>query len=320
MPRGETEAWTSRLVELLLKKSENVQERSELGHYGGEGGDGRAVEDGGTGGETGNGSGKSKKRGLKILDLCSGSGCISLSLYAGLYRRFPGLEVMAVDNNPLAEELAERTARLNVKLGRLPASLMRKKDWRNYGEGGLAYLLTDILSAEAMNDLLQSRMEEVDVLVANPPYISRAAFDRDTSRSARIWEPRGALVPLSLSSSRSEDGMEKREETGDVFYRPILDVAVRYGAKVVVMEVADEEQADRVLRNVQEKDVRADKADAFWERCQVWHDELSVRRDPEGSAHRISEGLTGVPVERVGSGNARAVVLGRGWGAEVLNG
>ena len=88
---------------------------------------------------------------------------------------------------------------------------------------------------------------QYDVVTANPPYISRKGYEMETSRSVRRYEPRGALVPPSRVDVGAGDGRCGDEAQGDLFYAPVMDVARRVGAKVVMMEVAGLTQALRVV-------------------------------------------------------------------------
>jgi release factor glutamine methyltransferase len=96
-----------------------------------------------------------------VLDLCCGSGAIGLALA----RRRPGLRVHAVDNDPLAVACAERNLA---------------------GAGGVVHL--GDLDAPVPLDL----RGEVDVIVANVPYVPSAAV-AFLPPEARDHEPRDTL-------------------------------------------------------------------------------------------------------------------------------
>ena len=360
IPRWETEGWTLYLAELLLsskayfppsiskergKKKNRPKQQDAL------------------------------RRPLRILDLCAGTGCISLSLYALLWKEI-ALSVVAVDISPQARNLALRSLKLNQNLGRLPPPSAMHEVGRSF-----EYKLADITSPDFLESGLSDGEKEIDILVANPPYISPASFDRDTSRSARNWEPKRALVPppsvlshgdagkenvehntrvtaegggisavlakflnLNPSSPTSVSVSKKEEEgsgsspsapdPGDTFYTHLLSIALKCRAKILVMEVADSAQALRVLRLIKTRD-----ESGWWDMRQIWCDEVGVRREEgrglgwggvEGGRDGDGEGEgggekgwrmesdLGVRYLRVGRGNARAVVLGKEWGYEVL--
>lgn len=238
-----------------------------------------------------------------MLDLCAGTGCIGLGILSLLHTRVPGLRVRAVDINRRARSLALKTVRLNSRLTRLPKLPLLENS------GGFEYRIADILDVGNV-DAFAGAEEVFDVVVANPPYISVPALARDTSRSARCFEPRDALVPPLQSTG----GVGLRgEETGDVFYSHILRIARRQQAKIVVMEVADSEQAWRVIGIVQEIE-RMEEEGFRWDVKEIWCDEIDVLGMDRSSGTGQGEGGIGV----LGSGHGRAVVLAYGWGRHVL--
>ncbi|KFY94917.1 hypothetical protein V500_03005 [Pseudogymnoascus sp. VKM F-4518 (FW-2643)] len=186
---------------------------------------------------------------IRILDLCTGTGCIPLLLLALLS---PTLEtkVTGIDISPTALALA----RLNTTHNSPPLSSAHAR----FASG-------DVLASGAtlLNEARRAREEEgwwygdetFDVVTANPPYISRLGFNRDTERSVRNFEPRLALVPVG------DGGEEGRLE--DIFYGRIVERAEGVGARVLVMEVAGTEQAGRVARMVRGRG---------WGRVEVWRD------------------------------------------------
>lgn len=98
-------------------------------------------------------------KGKRLLDLCSGSGCIGLSLKA----RFPELDLLLIDLSPKALAVARENSE---RLG-LSATFL---------EG----------------DLLAPLKEEVDFIVSNPPYVSDEEFAA-LDPSVRQFEPEMAL-------------------------------------------------------------------------------------------------------------------------------
>ncbi|KAL5352002.1 formate dehydrogenase (NAD+) [Pseudogymnoascus australis] len=147
---------------------------------------------------------------IRILDLCTGTGCIPLLLLSLLS---PALEtgVTGIDISPTALALA----RLNTTHNSPPLSSAHAR----FASG-------DVLASGAalLDEAHRAREEEgwwygdetFDVVTANPPYISRLGFNRDTERSVRNFEPQLALVP-------PVDGGEGRPE--DIFYGRIVERA-----------------------------------------------------------------------------------------------
>ncbi|HMN96974.1 MAG TPA: peptide chain release factor N(5)-glutamine methyltransferase [Phycisphaerales bacterium] len=99
----------------------------------------------------------------RILDLCTGTGCIAISLAAQL----PGATVVATDVAPDALALARRNAEAHRVAERI-----------EFREGSLWETVTVD--------------ERFDVICANPPYIPDAEWP-DVAPNVRDWEPARAL-------------------------------------------------------------------------------------------------------------------------------
>ena len=127
--------------------------------------------------------------GGKILDMCTGSGCILISLMAlGSYGRGVGADI---------SEDALRVARMN--------GIFNRENWEKNGRGA-----NDIL-------WLQSNLFEIvsgrfDVIVSNPPYIPAAVIET-LMPEVRVYEPRLAL-------EGADEGLE--------FYKKIAGAAEAY--------------------------------------------------------------------------------------------
>ncbi len=104
---------------------------------------------------------KDQRSHIQLLDLCTGSGCIALSLK----KKFPNIDVVAVDISPKAVDLALENSRLN--------SL------------DVNFLLGDMF--DPLDGL------KFDYVVSNPPYISYAEF-QDLDCSVKQFEPEVALT------------------------------------------------------------------------------------------------------------------------------
>ncbi|KAF2397135.1 S-adenosyl-L-methionine-dependent methyltransferase [Trichodelitschia bisporula] len=200
---------------------------------------------------------------LRVLDLCTGTGCISL-LFAHLFpkQRTPvkALQIVGVDIAPEAVQLAEENRR--ALLDQAAISSLQN----------LRYIQADLFPPEESQQTsvpsLIGRLEalgqlEWDVILSNPPYISPNGFNRDTSRSVRNFEPKLALVPMAANGLADADH-------GDVFYPRILEIADQVGGKVVLLEVADLDQAERVAAMALRYD---------WEGVEIWRDELFSHDD-----------------------------------------
>ena len=101
------------------------------------------------------------ERRLKILDLCTGSGCLAL----GLAKEFPKADVVGTDISETALEYARQNAQMN-------------------GIGNVIFLKGNLFEPlEGMR---------FDIVVSNPPYIRRAEIE-SLQREIGEWEPMEAL-------------------------------------------------------------------------------------------------------------------------------
>jgi HemK-like putative methylase len=237
-------------------------------------------------------NGQAERQKLRILELCTGTGCISLLLHSllkppGVEQMEPkgrpadrldaGLEILSVDISETALQLARTNLFYNLGLKRLhpsaeqdisfaQADVLRKAIGNPTVKRDSALVSKNHIidtelgpTAPSICEVLQRNGLENrwDVLIANPPYISPGQFSPGgaTTRSVRRWEPKLALVPRPLKSyaPRVPVGSECQQQRlpiqldrGDEFYPPLLELARLVGAKAVVLEVGDNEQALRV--------------------------------------------------------------------------
>ena len=246
IPRPETETYTLKLAQLLKRCIESEKARE--------------VE------------------ALRILDLCTGSGCIALLLHSLLRPAFKlpqigtvpdrvinlELEVLGIDISSIALDVAHANLEHNIRTGNLNALArsevsFKKADIRQ----GLLNRGSSFNSspAKANMQLLQESMSpdlglHYDLLIANPPYISPKQFAPGgiTSPSVRKWEPELALVPQqptlpkhgNLPAKQHLAGPSLPLERGDEFYPILFGVAIMVDANAVVVEIGDAEQAARI--------------------------------------------------------------------------
>ncbi|KAH6892253.1 S-adenosyl-L-methionine-dependent methyltransferase [Thelonectria olida] len=203
IPRPETEAYTCFLID-LIKSGGLLCSRAEL-----------------------------KENELKIIDFCTGTGCIPLLLFSSLQRLVKNLTVQGVDISPTAIQLAKENITRNIKLGNTSKPTVDKD---------IQIIKADVFSDSDIQQLANSRS---DVLISNPPYISQDVWNSGRGQlgySVRKYEPRLALIP---------DGELPRPawcDPADVFYSRLLDVAALLAPKVILFEIGDESQARRVLQ------------------------------------------------------------------------
>ncbi|KAK6954767.1 hypothetical protein Daesc_004736 [Daldinia eschscholtzii] len=285
IPRRETEAWTVHLAQVVRDALEEKEKET----------------------------GKEVDADLKIIDMCTGSGCIALLLFSLLNQRFPRMQVRGYDIEPRAVELARKNLEYNKKYGLLHSP--RDKDAIFFGEANVFsttwpfhVIREDRCKPAEKNDIkkMTSSTQEDEpmvwnrntfgVFVCNPPYISEEGFGRDTEHSVRSHEPRLALVPDPSASRKSYPDVRPE----DIFYAQILDDAAMIQPQFVGLEVGDTAQAIRVVQMAFERYKIAG--------AEIWRDwPDAIPRDDEEESVEVAD--VSVPIR--GSGNGRAVVLRR---------
>ena len=230
--------------------------------------------------------------GLRILDLCTGTGCIPLLLHAILSARVSSLDFVGVDISPVAITLANQNLHHNIANGSLPSTADKQ----------IRFVTGDIFNDEAA-----AATGNWDIVISNPPYISPQSFNKTTSRSVRNHEPKSALVPTAnranVTTQCGDDGapMSQQDSTiGDSFYPQILQIAARAKARMVLVEVADFEQAKRVAG----QGIRS----RHWHHCEIWRDwPVDARNSSADETTRVE----GISVRVSGEGHGRSVLFFR---------
>lgn len=147
--------------------------------------------------------------------------------------------------------------------------------------------------------------ETVDIVTANPPYISSGEFARTTARGVRNWEPRLALVP-----ERSHIPVEMRKKyaqhgIADIFYARILDIVSAQSIKprAIFFEVGDLAQALRVVRMIRDA--------GKWEEAEIeiWRDAPDI--EPTENEAKV-ECVRGRSIPILGIGEGRSVFI-KSW-------
>ncbi|KXH66416.1 HemK family methyltransferase [Colletotrichum salicis] len=224
-----------------------------------------------------------ESRELRIVDFCTGTGCIALALYERLTRWAKKLSVTGVDVLPIAVNLSRENLRRNVAANSLLSPSPDKK---------VSFQQADVFQEADMQSL-----QRCDVLVSNPPYISRKVWTYGQGQmgySVRKYEPKLALVPGETAPTYN--GCDH----ADVFYARLLDIGSRLRPRVLLFEVGDEEQALRVVRLVRRNDFTRHAS------CELWRDwpDLSSEEDELKSFDVDGEMIT-----VKGSGNVRSVLI-----------
>ncbi|KAK6344248.1 hypothetical protein TWF696_007890 [Orbilia brochopaga] len=192
-------------------------------------------------------------RELRVLDLCTGPGSITLLAASNLYQlHLPrGFRVLGVDISRAALTLARRSLKYNITTGALPPA----------AKHSISFITADILNSNTHAAIEENFGDgSVDIVIANPPYVSLEGYWKDTSRSVRLYEPEMALVPPS-----GRDGVRRE----DVFYPAIESLSRRVHARAVVLETGGDEQSARVEQLFE---------GSGW-RTGVWVDFAGVRRN-----------------------------------------
>ncbi|KAJ5358542.1 uncharacterized protein N7496_010955 [Penicillium cataractarum] len=212
----------------------------------------------------------SKTRPLRILDLCTGTGCIALLLHALLASHFERIQIMGLDLSPIALNLAQRNLEHNIGLdvlgsrAREEIRFHRADVLSSSSSAGTSASTINDGSIPTVEDLLSkyttqlepgpepadgssASLPKIDLLISNPPYISTTDFHNGTTaRSVRLFEPRLALVPPHVHANTDAAG-KTGDKPEDIFYRRILGISLAVRASITVLECGDRMQAERVV-------------------------------------------------------------------------
>lgn len=228
IPRPDTETYTEHTAELLLSWLSQTAPESHT-----------------------------RRQKLRILDLCSGTGCIALLLHSLLKPPTShgnlDLDILGADISKDAIDLGERNLQHNIAKGSLHMDAIRDVSFRQMDILQLARLNPSELrrafnksgGADGQHGHTPNPNEPWDVIISNPPYISPRDYEAGgkTETSVRKYEPKLALVPPPSTSSLAKS---PATDQGDLFYGPLMDLMGGLGAKLLVMEIGDSQQAVRV--------------------------------------------------------------------------
>ncbi|KAJ5205605.1 hypothetical protein N7472_002053 [Penicillium cf. griseofulvum] len=232
-------------------------------------------------------------RPLRVIDLCTGTGCIPLLLHALLAPHFQQLEITGVDISPKALGLAQENLKHNLQLGQLEPSAatdirFHRADVLGHGSDNSVPSIESILQTHPnLGPTVTPPDEEsgCDLLISNPPYISQTEFrNGTTARSVRRFEPKLALVP-PYSGSGMEDCMPE-----DIFYYRILTLSFKLKAKFTVLECGDSNQANRVVALHK----RLASAESGQFSAEVWP---SREQDLAENGFHVTDGSRGVIIQ-----------------------
>lgn len=133
-----------------------------------------------------------KNQKLQIIDLCSGSGCISIALAKNL----PKSQIDGIDVSEKALELSQKNSVLN--------------------KVSVNYIQTNLLDSEKINT-----NKKYDIIVSNPPYIKKSE-KRDMDERVYKFEPNEALFvtdenPLIFYKEIIKFSMMNLNEKGKIY-------------------------------------------------------------------------------------------------------
>ncbi|KAJ2969225.1 hypothetical protein NQ176_g8782 [Zarea fungicola] len=226
---------------------------------------------------------------LKVLDMCTGTGCIPLLLFTLLQQSFKSLQVQGVDVSLEAVNLASQNLAYNGSLGHL--SIVPGQKCIEISQG-------DIFCDTDMQGIMSIKW---DVMTSNPPYISQDVWNSGRGQmghSVRKFEPALALVPGA--HLEPPPGWQ----TPDVFYARLLDMANKIRPKLVLLEIGDEPQAIRVVENYFRHPM------ASYSTIELWRDTPDVDSGTDG--RQVQAGSRNGENQLVhvkGSGNIRSILI-----------
>ena len=192
---------------------------------------------------------------LKILDLYTGSGCIAL-LISHLLRTRYHPHLLGIDLDPLAIDLASENAASLV----IPPSRAR-------------FMQGDIIHPRFPDTLRAEGWDQVDLVLANPPYIPLEEYE-GLDPSVRGWEERGALVGFERDGlghyralARMVRGLVEGKDEGESRRRPrSVDEWDLVGLPRIAVEIGDGQgkEVERIFKDESEG--------GFIGRTECWRD------------------------------------------------
>lgn len=126
---------------------------------------------------------------IRILDLCSGTGCISLLLHSLLSPYYDWVSILGIDASSRAVDLARRNLHYNARLDHLSGRAIQEVQFlqgdvlrcKEDGHPDIYEILQEYSHLQAI-ELGQDENIRWDVLVSNPPYIRPSHFKMGLQR------------------------------------------------------------------------------------------------------------------------------------------
>lgn len=231
---------------------------------------------------------------LRILDLCTGSGCIALLLHSMLAPQFPNLTITGADISGTALTMARKNLAHNISEGNLQPRAAQDVD----------FIHKDIRESPRPHDATR-----FDVVISNPPYIEENLFMKTTSKSVRHFEPKLALVPFAKGN----------KDPGFDIYAPISRLACGYGAKILLFEIGCDGNLEACMEsmNMKPSNKKGSRISPYyWQRCEVWRDDMVPAAEGSFPVEiiKVEKSERQLQYELKGGGNARAFVTWSGTG------
>lgn len=157
---------------------------------------------------------------LKILDACTGTGCISLLLH-----------------QKLSEEAKYKTDILGFDVSYDAVTLANDNLNKNEPSWSLEKSSVTFRKSNIFHWSLNDTAESFDLIVSNPPYITREEYSspvtlEGVARSVKLYEPSLALI-----------GQYE-------FYEKLVDITVSTNAKAFIFELGLNDQATYVEKQI----------------------------------------------------------------------
>ncbi|KAH9858753.1 S-adenosyl-L-methionine-dependent methyltransferase [Lenzites betulinus] len=208
-------------------------------------------------------SSSAPRRPLKVLDLCTGTGCIPLLLCHALPRGWA--HATGVD----ISEHAVRLARENAGLCGIPVATNPHADLEQEGHNTFMPVLADLMQRNFVN---RAGLEPpYDVITSNPPYIPRDEYDR-LPASVKDFEDVRALLGDSVDAGDLALPQDERDK-GLTFYHRIAELLrdhdLLHAEGTLALEVGKGQAQD--VADIVERKARMRHVD-------IWKDPWGVER------------------------------------------
>ncbi|KAG9250066.1 S-adenosyl-L-methionine-dependent methyltransferase [Emericellopsis atlantica] len=238
------------------------------------------------------------KESVNVIDVCTGTGCIPLQVFASLQRRNIMVDVKGVDVSPHALELAKDNLDHNVKQGNIASP----REGQSIG-----FHKADVFRDDEMDIFSKPGQKTWHIMTSNPPYISEEVWSEDTGDvelSVRQHEPRLALVP-ERNLGDAPEGLERH----DIFYSRLLDIAMELNPRILLLEIGDDAQALRVAEYCTRHPFCKSRIIELWRDCPDIKPDANEQTEIILESSDKDQGGFGRKVPIKGSGQLRAIYV-----------